>query len=82
MAASRQDIERWFKDGVKEGMSHLIVARDTFDHSNYPVYILPGESVEKKVRELRNQSMTTVDEVYSLSMDMETQLNQFRAFNY
>lgn len=85
MAATRLDIQRWFETGKKDGATHLIVACDTFDHSDYPVYIgdgQDGEDVHAKEEELRDKPMTRVVEVYSLSQDMESQLNQDRAFNY
>ncbi len=85
MAASRLDIQRWFETGKKDGATHMIVATDTFDWEDYPVYIgkgHDGEDVHAKEEELRGKSMTNVVEVYSMSMDMESQLNQDRAFNY
>lgn len=85
VTASKQDLRRWFETGIKTGATHLIVARDTFDNSNYPVYVgdkHDGEDVHAKEDELRSQPMTGVDEVYCLSMDMENQLNQPLSFNY
>ena len=84
MAASRSDIEGWFKRGKKEGQTHLIVMCDTYDWDDYPVYIntKEGQDIEKEVKEkLKGANMQKLMEVYDLSMDMESQLNERRAFH-
>lgn len=80
MATTRQDISKWFDDGVAKGATHLVVICDTFDHEDYPKY---ADSERHARRIKRNPgSMQRVMEVYLLSMDKETQLNQERAFNF
>jgi hypothetical protein len=60
----------------------MIVVCDTFDYEDYPVYVKPGEDVHKIASGYDRVNMQKVMEVYNLSMDRETQLNQHRAFNY
>ncbi len=82
MAASREDIRRWFIDGKTQGATHMIVVCDTFDHEDYPVYVKPGEDVRKKTLECSEAEFSWVMEVYSLNQDMESQLNERRAFHF
>jgi hypothetical protein len=81
MAASRNDIKRWFEQGKKNGASHMIVACDTFDHEDYPVYVKPGDNPKKEVTKIEASPMQRVMEVYRLSDDMEKQLQAPRAYN-
>jgi len=77
MATTREDIALWFKEGQQQGATHMIVACDTFDWEDYPVYVSPQEDVRKKVAEQEK-----VMEVYSLSKSLDMQLNEYRAFHY
>lgn len=81
MAATREEIREWLEDGISAGATHVIVCRDTYDHVVYPSYVRKYESVESCVRRKSNRPMTKVMEVYNLSMDIEGQLNEFRAWN-
>ncbi len=80
MATTKEDISRWFDDGVEKGATHLIVVCDTFDYGDYPKYVMPGEDAKEKASNLG--SMQSLMEVYNLSMDKDTQLKTHRAFNY
>jgi hypothetical protein len=83
MAASKQDITSWFDEGVKQGATHMIVACDTFDHDDYPVYVKPGEDVRKCEDRILKSPMQRVMEVYKLDPTRrDTQLAEFRAFHY
>lgn len=82
MAATRDDISRWFDDGVAEGATHMIIVTDTFDWEDFPVYVLPGQSARVQADDHRSRSMQKVMEVYSLKMDKGAQLAEFRAFHY
>lgn len=77
MAATRKDIQRWFKEGKKQNATHMIVACDTFDWEDYPVFVMPGQDVRKMA-----SKQEKVMEVYSLSKNMESQLDEPRAFHY
>ena len=82
MAASRQTIEKWFKAGLEQSAGHMIVVCDTYDWTDYPVYVSQGQDPKVIVEYCKRAGMQKIMEVYNLSMDMETQLNQYRAFNY
>jgi len=81
MTASKQDIERWLESAKEKGATHLIVAVDTFDHDNYPVYVAPHEDINKEIERVNSGSMQGIDEVYNMAMNIEEQLSSFRAYN-
>lgn len=93
MAATRDEIAQWFREGLGQGATHLIVVCDTFDYEDYPVYVMPGESSVDVAREhgkddhngvptLPNADMEKVMEVYALHLGMDAQLAEDRAFNF
>ena len=81
MGTSQSDIREWLERGKSEGTTHMIVACDTFDYSDYPVYVKSGQDARKYVDNLRSQQMTSVMEVYSYAMDLEKQISEHRAWN-
>jgi len=82
MTATLQDIQRWLETAEQNNSSHLIVAVDTYDHSNYPVYVSHNESVWDEEERITKQSMQGVDEIYNMKIDIKQQLSEFRARNY
>ena len=81
MTATKQDIERWLESAKEKNASHLIVAVDTYDHDNYPVYVGYDEDVMKEITRVESSDMQGIDEIYNMSMDINKQLSQFRAYN-
>lgn len=81
MTATRIDISLWFDDGKKDGYDYLIVAHDTFDHDNYPLYAHEAD-FEKIYCGTIGKNMQACDEVYDLRMNKELQMNERRAFHY
>lgn len=82
MAATRDEIERWFEQGLVDNATHMIVVCDTYDWEDYPVYVMPGQNPREVAEEYGGKGMRKIMEVYSLKMDMEKQLNEHRAFHY
>ena len=80
MTASLRDITEWVKVAQEKGATHLIVACDTYDHDNYPVFVMPGENVQEKVDHYSGHNMQVVDEVYSFTgkYKVEDQLREHR----
>lgn len=76
MSTTIDEIRAWLEDGKTRGATHMIVATDTFDWSDYPVYVAAGEDVRKKVA-----GEEKVMEVYSFALDLEEQLRERRAFH-
>lgn len=81
MTASLSDIKGWLKQAKDKGATHLIVAVDRFDYDNYPVYVSSKEKVEEEFTRITNSSMQDVDEIYSMSMDINKQLKEHRSFH-
>lgn len=82
MTATKQDIERWLIEGTRKGATHVIIACDTFDYDNYPVYVMPGEDARQKFDDTCFKNMTIVDECYNLSMDIKEQMSRYRCFEF
>lgn len=82
MGTTKEDIEGWIKEGQNKSATHLIVVCDTFDWEDYPVYVMPGEDVRLKYASHNGPNMQKVMEVYNLSKDIKTQLNQHRALEF
>jgi len=82
MATTQDDIRRWFEEAKRRGATHIVVACDTFSNEDYPVYVMPGEDVKKVEEEYQSKKMSKVMEVYSMKLDLESQLQETRAFHY
>jgi hypothetical protein len=76
------EIALWLKRGKENGATHVIIVCDTFDYDDYPVYVQPNESAREIADEYNKKSMQRVMEVYSLSLSIESQLAEHRAFHY
>lgn len=79
MAATKDDLRRWFRHGVAEGQAYLIVLCDTFDWDDYPKYAARKDWAQQIVD--NPGDMQKVMEVYDLNMDMETQMTERRAWH-
>ena len=75
-------IKVWLKQAEKKGCTHLMVVCDDFDHSDYPVYIMPAMNVTKEYENKHRKNMSRVMEIYNLSMDIEKQLKEYRAVHF
>ena len=82
MATTREDIRAWLERGKTEGATHMIVACDTFDHEDYPVFVKPGQDVRKVYAEYNGPQMQRVMECYSYAMPLEEQISAGRVFNF
>jgi len=81
MTTTRKNIENWIEEAQQYKATYLIVACDTFDHGDYPVYAKDKEECLKKVSDRHGKNMQKVMEVYNLNMDIEKQLNERRSWN-
>ena len=70
-AATRQEISDWFDYGKRDDARYMIVACDTFDHNDYPVYADNDDEVVKRFIEIKKAEHHRVMEVYDLQMDRE-----------
>ncbi len=81
MTTSKNDIRGWLEEGLKQGCTHVIVACDTFNYDDYPVFVKASENVRERIKEYDGVNMQKVMEVYSLSLDIESQLSEHRAYH-
>lgn len=93
MAATKGEIRQWLQEGKAQHATHVIIVCDTWDWEDYPVLVSPNENARIKAGQygisgasglptLANSKMQKVMEVYSLSHDLDSQLNEFRAFHF
>lgn len=72
MGTSIQTLSGWHQRGIDQKSNYMIVACDTFDHSDYPIYVDGDEdAAREKKKEVSQQSMTRIMEVYDLSKPFE-----------
>lgn len=69
------DIKDAFERGVEMGATHMIVAYDSFDGDNYPIYVMPGQNP----RERMPSNGDSVDECYKLDLGWAPQSAERRA---
>ena len=70
MAATQTLIQKWVNEGKKTGATHVVIAVDTWDYTEYPVYVKPGENVQTIIEEYKHKQ-DRIMEVYSMSMDID-----------
>jgi hypothetical protein len=75
---SKSDIREWLNRGKERGATHVIVFYDDFDGSDFPSFVMPGESPKVRIQRTECRAM----EVYDLSINVEAQLNEHRAMNF
>lgn len=81
MGTSQSQIREWLKEGKAQNATHVIIVCDTYDYEDYPVFVQRDQDPRREVK-LRSGNMQKVMEVYSLGLDIETQLASHRVFNY
>lgn len=81
MAATQKDILRWLKEGKRFGATHLLVMCDTFDHTDYPIFVAKGDDPRTVAKDF-STNMTQLMEVYAIHLDWKQQLGEFRAFHW
>lgn len=75
MVTTKSDIERWIYEAPKWA-SHMAVICDTFDFSNYPVYIRKESDVSKETKKHNEgKNMGKLTEIYDLRMNIDNQLD-------
>jgi hypothetical protein len=83
MAATSEDIKSWFRRGLHKGATHMLVVCDTYDYTDYPSFVMPGEDAREKYNHYQfGGNMQKVMEVYDLSKSEADQMSSKRAFNF
>jgi hypothetical protein len=79
---TQHGIVEWLHKGIDRGATHMIVACDTFDYDDYPVYVMSHEDVHEVKAKIESSEMQQVMEVYWLAGDLEEQISKPRSFTY
>ncbi len=77
---TREDIARMV-DRAETKHTHMIVVCDTFDHSDYPVFVSEDENVKDVIKKFDGPNMQRVIEVYNLNIDIAEQVAAGRVYN-
>lgn len=67
MAASLNDVESWKARAQEMGATHVISVCDTFDWDDYPVFVMPKDSLEEKKAEYSSKDMQKINEVIEIA---------------
>lgn len=82
---TREDIKNWLttlKNKQCPNATHMIVATDTYNYEDFPVFVDTTEDVNKVINDYTSEErMLRVMEVYNFSLDIESQLNEHRAYH-
>lgn len=81
---TRAEIKGWLERGIAEGATHVMIAWDDFDgpDGDYPIYVGSHENVYERVAKFSSPSNADrLIEVYNLSLPLDPQLNERRAWN-
>ena len=62
--------ETWIKEAkkMKPRPTHIISVCDTWDYSDYPVYVFGEDDLEKKKQKYDGVNMQTINEVIDLKL--------------
>ena len=82
MATTKNDIQIWLEEGKERGATHVVIVCDTFDYEDYPICVLPEQSVQDVVKQHDGTGMQKVMGVYNLDKDLKEQLNKSRNFEF
>ena len=82
MKPTKEELRKVILQGRNSGSTHVIIVWDQFDGENYPVYVRPDQDVKKVAELYDGVNMQKIDEVYSMSLDLEDQLEEHRTFHY
>ncbi len=83
MGTTRDEIREWLQRGKEQGATHMIVVCDTYDHEDFPVYVLPGQDARELYKKHNNsEQLTRVMEIYSYARSLDEQLAAPRVHNF
>jgi hypothetical protein len=79
MATTKDVLRNWFEQGKSNpNITHMIIKWDSFDGEDYLVYVTKDQNAH--LVDQKNVEKTM--ECYSMSLPIEDQLNEHRAFHW
>jgi hypothetical protein len=76
---TREVISGWMDRGIEQGATHMLVISDTFSYEYSSRYVRKSEDPRTVEQEYDAQSMSSVAEIYNLSLPKDPQLDETRA---
>lgn len=73
-----EEIKVWFDAGKEDNASHMIVATDSFDMEDYPIYVQHGDDPQ----DCTPKNGDSVMECYSYNLTWEEQAAENRAHHW
>jgi len=83
MAANYEQIKTWVMNAKQDGAAFCLICWDSYDsdgEGDYPVFVMPGESVQAAI-DTAKRADDRIMECYDLSLDIEAQLAETRAWH-
>ena len=84
MTATREEIKEWLLMASENPkITHVAIACDEFDYENYPIEIEDIEAFlsEQSKRPYSDMDGEAIEEIYDMSLPIEDQLNEHRAWH-
>jgi len=80
VAATKQDVDRWVKEALRKDATHIISVCDTFDWSDYPVYVFPGQDLKEIMKLYDNVNMQKINEVIYMNRIVNVRDQPYEVF--
>ena len=77
----KEKVTSWLRTARQRSATHMIIAFDTTKQNPFPVYIGRDTSVQQKIKSFNDNDFVRAVEVYNMKMDIDTQVQQGRAWN-
>jgi hypothetical protein len=81
MAATYDDVSRWYDEGVARAAAHLLIVHDSSTGEHFPVFVPPGTSTTEIARAYNLEPDRQVVEIYDLSVDKEQQMAECQTWH-
>lgn len=74
---SLQDIEKSIAEGKGKGATHVIIVCDRFDYTDYHRFVMPGQTVEEVIADIKTNDMQRIMDVYEVLYDENNNIYKF-----
>ena len=74
-------IQGWLEAGLARKARWVLVCHDSFDLADYPTYVAPDDDPRRRMLELSRASGDHVHAVFDLTLPIEEQLREGRAWH-
>jgi hypothetical protein len=82
MSISKEQIKERLYSGINKGYSHMAVICDSWDYTDFIIYISKDEALDERLKEYQGlNTLYKIMEIYNYGMNLEYQLNEYRAMH-